>query len=334
MRLLLDSGSQKSYISERTQRLLALEATGEQRLSIATFGSNKERDQVCPIIKVGMMTKGDSPMHLSLYVVPMICEPLVSQPIAMCMKESQHSSMLDLADYSDGESCLEVDVLIGSDIYWDLVTGGVHRGSKGPVAIHTKLGWVLSGPMPSGELAPCSMNLVTTHVLRVDAQSSDHKPLEDQLRSFWELESLGIHEPEKTMYDKFTDAVTFRDDGTYEVSLPWREFHNPLPDNYQLSFKRLQGLLRHLKQTPDILQEYDSIIKDQMKLGIVELVPETKAISSLCHYLPHHAVIRSDKTTTKLCIVYDASAKTNRPSLNDCLHKGPKFNQLTLDILL
>ena len=53
------------------------------------------------------------------------------------------------------------------------------------------------------------------------------------------------------------------------------------------------------------------------------------------HYLPHHAVIRTDKSTTKLRIVYDASAKTDGiPSLNEYLHVGPKFNQKLLDILI
>lgn len=51
------------------------------------------------------------------------------------------------------------------------------------------------------------------------------------------------------------------------------------------------------------------------------------------HYLPHHAVIRRDKDTTKLRIVYDASARSRGPSLNDCLHTGPKLQQSIFDLL-
>ena len=51
------------------------------------------------------------------------------------------------------------------------------------------------------------------------------------------------------------------------------------------------------------------------------------------HYLPHHAVVRKDKATTKLRVVYNASARSNGPSLNDCLNPGPKFDQKILDIL-
>ena len=52
------------------------------------------------------------------------------------------------------------------------------------------------------------------------------------------------------------------------------------------------------------------------------------------HYLPHQSVTCNDKNTTKVRVVYDASARTNGPSLNDCLHTGPKFDQKILDILL
>ena len=34
------------------------------------------------------------------------------------------------------------------------------------------------------------------------------------------------------------------------------------------------GLLRRLKQSPEILKEYDSIIQTQLKEGIVEVVKE------------------------------------------------------------
>ena len=52
------------------------------------------------------------------------------------------------------------------------------------------------------------------------------------------------------------------------------------------------------------------------------------------HYLPHHMVIRWDKQTTRVRIVYDASSSSSGPSLNNCLHTGPKYNQRVLEILL
>ena len=48
------------------------------------------------------------------------------------------------------------------------------------------------------------------------------------------------------------------------------------------------------------------------------------------HYLSHHAVHREDKKTTKLRVIFDASAKTNGPALNDCLYSGSKFGQNTI----
>ena len=51
-------------------------------------------------------------------------------------------------------------------------------------------------------------------------------------------------------------------------------------------------------------------------------------------YVSHHAVIRKDKRTTKLRIVYDASARGGGRSLNDCLHAGPKFDQKILNVIL
>ena len=320
-------------MTDRVRKLLVLEPSAEHRLSIATFGSHRKDPRVCPVVNVGLMTRGDSHMYLSLFAVPMICEPIAAQPISACIEKNRHLAGLDLADFADTSSSLEVDILIGSDYYWSIVTGETCRGDVGPIAIHTRLGWVLSGPTSLSGLEQGSVNLVTTHVLRADTVAPNSEPLNDTLKSFWELESLGIQGPEKTVHDEFVERVTFKD-GRYQVSLPWKEFHKPLPSNYQLSLNRLWGLLRRLKQNPLILQEYDRIIKEQLKTGIIEPAPERVSASSRPHYLPHHAIVRTDKSTTKLRVVYDASAQCDGPSLNECLHTGPKFNQHILDILL
>jgi len=268
-------------------------------------------------------------MEVRLLTTPVICEPLAAQPISLYTNSYEHLSDLKLADSFNGNSAHEVDLLIGADYYWELATGRVSRGQDGPIAVETKLGWVLSGPVPDAE-ASCSF--LTTHVLRVD--SHDEVSLNDTLRAFWELESLGISESDRTVHQEFEENISFKD-GRYEVGLPWKKPHPILPDNYEVSQRHLQGLLRRLRQTPDILQEYDSVILKQLELGVVQPVPESDlGVMGQVHYLPHHAVVKQEKETTKVRVVYDASAKCGGPSLNECLLTGPNFNQRISDILL
>ena len=145
----------------------------------------------------------------------------------------------------------------------------------------------------------------------VDTYTSDdsQQKLENRLKMFWDLESFGIKEGETDVYGEFMKGISFKGN-RYEVTLSWKEFHPILPSHHELSVKRLTGLFRRLQQTPDLLQQYDTVIKDQLKRGIVGIVDDTETQNNLIHYLPHHPVVREDKTTTKLRIVYDASAKT------------------------
>ena len=305
-------------------------------MTILTFGSTQERSQHCSCVRLNFELRNGQTKQLLLYTVPRICEALSTHPIPPSHGQLDHLKGLHLADCSSGSSELEIDILVGSDQYWDLVTGEIRRGRAGPIAINTVFGWVLSGPATSSEQSQASASLLT-HVLRVDSSTQETLTLDDRLKTFWDLESLGISPSlyESPVCEEFENSIQFID-GRYQVELPWKQSHPPLADHYNLCLKRLRGLLRRLQGDSKVLHEYDAIIKDQMQRGIVEIVEDDNPDEDRgkVHYMPHHAVVRHDKDTTKVRVVYDGSARSDGPSLNDCLHAGPKFNQRIFDILL
>ncbi|XP_074620271.1 uncharacterized protein LOC141879055 [Acropora palmata] len=136
------------------------------------------------------------------------------------------------------------------------------------------------------------------------------------------------------VHESFENDIGFSE-GRYSVMLPWKQGHGPLPSNINISLSRMKGQLKRLRKEPEVLDECDSIIKEQLNSGVIEKVAELEETEKV-HYLPHHAVIRRDAETTKLRIVYDASSKEgkNGTSLNDCLHTGPSLNPLLFEILV
>ena len=82
--------------------------------------------------------------------------------------------------------------------------------------------------------------------------------------------------------------------------------------------------------------EYDKIIKQYINDGIVEPVRSTTTSFDFrsVHYLPHRAVVRQNRDTTRVRIVFDASAHVDsEPSLNDVLYSGPCMLLLLHDVL-
>ena len=72
-----------------------------------------------------------------------------------------------------------------------------------------------------------------------------------------------------------------------------------------------------------------------MTSGIVERVSENENSTGISHYIPHSGVLKEDRKTTKLRVVYEASSKVAEElSLNECLNPGPNVLPLILDVLL
>ena len=223
-----------------------------------------------------------------------------------------------------------------------MVTGDIVKGEDGPTAINSKFGWLLSGPAESSssfDQSTTSNLILTENDPHLSIPSTKDSELADSLRRFWETESIGISEQQSKNDREERFLCNIRHTGErYEVGLPWKEDRPAIDNDRELCLSRLYSLQYRLKRDEPLLTEYDKAIKDQLASGIIEEIPhsEPHRQENTVHYIPHHAVIREDKKTTKIRVVYDGSATPNDRSfsLNDCLPAGPNYVPQLFNILV
>ena len=239
-----------------------------------------------------------------------------------------------------------VELLLGNDYYLDIILPQKLEVQPGLYMLGSKLGWILTGrtsETPEGITEPCMLTWI--HGKGIDNETTfltgldKSLPTKPNVEDFWRLESIGIRdspvESDSDVAQKKFDETLKYEHGRYAVSWPWKEDQPDLPENRTLALGRLKSLVTRMKNTPELIQQYDDIITDQLDKGIIEKVgSETDSLTK--HYIPHHAVVTPTKATTKVRVVYDASAKCkpeNR-SLNECLYRGPVLLQNLTGILL
>ena len=189
IRILFDNGSQRSYITDNLRSKLQLKSLQTEKLNLNTFGESKFKKQSCDVVNLRLQkSEHDDPITISALTFPVICSPLP----AKVHTNYAHLDGLELAD-EPRSSVNMIDLLIGSDVYWDFVTGETKRGEKGPIAVNSTLGWLLSGPL-SGTVDR-SYNTYTNLIIDCQNslfQSTDDDILANSLKGFWETESIGI----------------------------------------------------------------------------------------------------------------------------------------------
>ena len=121
------------------------------------------------------------------------------------------------------------------------------------------------------------------------------------------------------------------------MPLLWKDTEKtPLKPNIDAAKQRLKCLDRRLENDPGLKKEYSRVFEEYEALDIIEKIPctETRKEQDV-FYLPHHAVVREQKTSTKVRPVFDGSAKDkNGKSLNDLLDPGPSLLPLLIALLL
>ena len=91
--------------------------------------------------------------------------------------------------------------------------------------------------------------------------------LDIKVNQLFDLEPIGIQETD-SVHESFTQKLKF-ENNQYTVKLPWREYHEMLPDNFDLCVNQLTATVKRLRKTPNLLEEYDKVVWDQMDQGIV-----------------------------------------------------------------
>ena len=341
VRILFDNGSQRSYVTDNLKSKLGLKPSSFETLHLNTFGENAYRKQKCQVVTLPLRNNENEYLEIQALNFPVICSPL---PKSVDINNYPYLQDLELADRSESQG--SIDILIGSDHYWDFVTGESIRGESGPTAVKSKFGWLLSGPTHSSSYeTKVVSNLIISGKPFSLNEVNENDEIVDMLKTFWETESVGILD-EATIARQVPGKMNVKrteisfNGRNYEVGLPWKEDCMPQSNNYGMCEARLRSLHRNLTKEPNLLVEYDKIIQDQLQNGIVERVPKSNSETNFLnakgtHYSPHHAVVRRDRETTKVRIVYDGSAKNSKDerSLNDCLHVGDNYIPHIFDML-
>ena len=95
--------------------------------------------------------------------------------------------------------------------------------------------------------------------------------------------------------------------------------------------KRLGNIEKRLTKSTELYQKYDEIVQKYCEKGYVSKVEDPQKPNSW--FIPHFPVLRPDKSTTKVRIVFDASAKHDGISLNDAIEQGPPLQSDLFDVM-
>ena len=320
--LLFDDGSQRTFITEKTARILDLVPFKRETLNMSTFGSKSRKVHHLDVVKLRVTCIDKTMVPITAVVVPEI-----TQPLSMCNDyvSIPEFSGMNFANHVHSAEPIKIEILVSSDHYYDFILNDIVRSKSGPVAISSKLGYLVCGPT-----GVCADHLVSALSVLSSLGGVEY------MNDFWALENIGITPPgvdssRSEFLENYHKNSIEKGDDMYVAKLPWRENHPELATNYSAVLNRTRTTVRRLAQSPEMLKIYSEIIDDQVSQDFIEKVPiEDVFNSSTKHYLAHHAVFR-DSATTPIRIVFDCSFSTKgNPSLYDCLDSGPSLlNEIT-----
>ncbi|XP_043263007.1 uncharacterized protein LOC122403517 [Colletes gigas] len=311
-RVLLDGCSQCHFISDKLAKKLQLK---EEKIDLPFAGLGQLTMRAEYRVKATIKSKiNNFQSEVEFVALPKITSLLPSRRVHR--KELPIPHNIKLAD-PEFDKPAEIDALIGTTLFYKLLNIGQIKlsGASDVMLQKTMLGWIVVGEVHKANNKAGSKSCYLI------------KSLDNQLTRFWEVEEVPHKKHcslEETKCETLYVETTKRDhDGRYIVQLPFNDKRNNIGESYSIALKRFYSIERKLARDKVLQQYYSNFLKEYRDLGHMRDITQSDNKQE-GYYIPHHAVIKEDSLSTKVRVVFDASAKsTTNISLNDALMVGP-----------
>ncbi|XP_063427160.1 uncharacterized protein LOC134710700 [Mytilus trossulus] len=147
-RILFDSGSQRTYISQRLASKLGLKSYHEEEIRLMTFGSENIKIVKTTHTSLDIRLKNGLYFSIIANIVPVISGCLNRRKLdsVSMTKLRKYVNDIYLADDLPFENeSSEIDLLIGNDYYLDLILARRLEVQPGLYLFASKLGWMVTG---------------------------------------------------------------------------------------------------------------------------------------------------------------------------------------------
>ncbi|XP_031346826.1 uncharacterized protein LOC116173472 [Photinus pyralis] len=321
LRALVDPGSQASFITEQAAQQLMVPRQ-KTRAMISGLGEGS------PINARAKVTVHLHPRQSSKYtlttdliVLPKITGMLPMKSMEFDLEPWQTKILADPTLNITGP----IHVLLGAQDYAKIILNGVTKTASALLGQQTELEWIVSDQVmyPEKKGTPV-IGMVST------------MEEERNLSKYWEMEEVEVSsrsKEEDIQCENHYMATTTRGrDGRYTVRIPFKEAPTMVNSSRSLAVARLHQLEKKLEKEHRVREQYKAFLQEYIDLGHMKLVPPK---GEGRYYIPHQPVIKEASATTKLRVVFDASATTrSRKSLNQTMHVGPRLQEELADILV
>lgn len=315
LRALIDHGSQASFMSERAAQILRVKRSPVNG-SITGVGSTKTK--VKHATEIEILSRHDESFNLKLKIYIMPTRLTTQLPSRTFSTNTwPHLQGLTLADSGFNQRG-RIDLLLGVDACAQIMKGNVIKGPPGtPCAQDTTLGWILFGNVENEE----RKDEITVMHINLD--------LNDLLKRMWEQDPYEKQTPtaeERKCEEIYKTTTTRNAEGRYIVTLPKTTdtLLSTQGETREIAVKRLKQLEQRFRRDPKLRNDYASVMKDY-EANFMEKIP-THEVTKPSVYLPHHAVVKEEKETSKVRTVFNASQKgRNNVSLNDEMMVGAQL---------